>query len=178
MLNHLSVRIWKNVVRMLRRSLKMTITTEQLTEPIDKMKSPIEPVRTKAEINALGIEHIIRNPSCVYAICMVFDGDGKIFKNFSYFISSYDDEDEITTNELLDIDYSGFLFVDDNSCLRVSNISEIITFEEPKPTHDNSNKPSYGEVIFNEGSICVNDLNLLNIIKSEFRNYKINSLIL
>ena len=155
----------------------MTITTEQLTEPIDKMKSPIEPVRTKAEINALGIEHIIRNPSCVYAICMVFDGDGKIFKNFSYFISSYKTS-EIETLELLDINYSDFLFIDDNSCLRVSNISEIITFEEPKPTHDNSNKPSYGEVIFNEVSICVNDLNLLNIIKSEFRNYKINSLIL
>lgn len=154
----------------------MTITNEQLAEPIDKIEHSTEPVRTKAEINTLGIEYIINNPSCVYAICMVFDGEGKIFKNFSYFISSY--EDEITTNELLDIDYSGFLFVDDNSCLRISNISEIITFEEPKPTYDNSNKPSYGEVIFNEGSIYVNDLNLLNIIKSEFRNYKINSLLL
>lgn len=155
--------------------LKLNNMSKQLTEPIDKIEFPIEPVKTKAEINALGIEYIKSNPSCVYAICMVLDGNK--FKNFSYFISTYE-ESEIQTNELLDIDYSDFLFVDDNSCLRVSNISEIITFEEPKPTHDNSNKPSYGEVIFNEVSICVNDLNLLNIIKSEFRNYKINSLIL
>ncbi len=157
--------------------LKLNNMSEQLAEPIDKMKSPIEPVRTKAEINTLCIDRIINNPSCVYAICMVLDAETKNFKYFSYFISSYKTS-EIETLELLDINYSDFLFIDDNSCLRVSNISEIITFEEPKPTHDNSNKPSYGEVIFNEVSICVNDLNLLNIIKSEFRNYKINSLIL